>query len=155
MIEISSLLSLSPDMSGWSLIKTGNTVTAAHVNHIVNGLEHCTLPKREWTHGAHLCAGTALLRQAEHIMPAIIRRYNRACGVPNSDTEGYHHTITLFYLRTLNQALQNRWSEDLGVLANHILTSEISDKAYPLRFYSPSHLFSVTARHKWVNADLV
>jgi len=146
-------------MRNWPHIHPGDSVSDAHVQYIYAGLRAANLPKPEWTHGAHLCAGIAILAdrglsQAEAIMPDLIRRYNDACGVINSDSEGYHHTLTLFYLRTLDQHITGRYSEPLGALATEVLASPIADRAYPLERYSRAHLFSTQARRHWVDGDL-
>ena len=88
-------------------IHPGDTVAADHFVHIIDGLRNRTLPKAEWTHGAHLTAAIALLEEAGvdgaiAAMPEMIQRYNEATGVNNTDTEGYHHTITVFYLHVID-----------------------------------------------------
>src|SRR5262245_21090730 len=72
----------------------------------------CTLPKSEWTHVAHLRVGLwhvrsfppdeALARVREGIL-----RLNAAHGTPNTDTGGYHETITRFYLLSIDRFLAN------------------------------------------------
>ncbi len=141
------------------IIHPGASVSDADVAHILGGIRARTLPKPEWTHGAHLCAGTALLKArglagAEAEMPDTIRAYNEATGVPNTDDEGYHHTITLFYLRTLDKFLDRRWHERIGQLATDVLAADLADRTYPLQFYSKELLFSVTARRSWIEGDL-
>ena len=65
---------------------------------ILDGIRGLTLPKREWTHEAHFAAALAILSnskfEAFNDMPLIIRSYNEATGVRNTESEGYHHTIT-------------------------------------------------------------
>src|SRR5271170_7522939 len=71
----------------------------AEIEHIGRALLGRSLPKVEWTHAAHFAAAVWLLRQpeihADRDMPRMIRAYNEAAGVPNTDTSGYHETITL------------------------------------------------------------
>src|SRR5207302_5895415 len=72
----------------------------ADIDRIGRGLLDRTLPKPEWTHAAHFAAALWLLRRRpdltlEAAMPPMIRAYNEATGVPNTDTDGYHETITL------------------------------------------------------------
>ena len=62
-----------------------------------------TLPRAEWTHEAHLAATTYLVLRRGDIdldaeLPAIIRCYNESVGGVNSETEGYHETITRTFL---------------------------------------------------------
>ena len=70
---------------------------AAHVQALCDA----SLPKARWTHAGHVAAtaGLMLLRpkmDVERELPGLIRHLNESHGVPNSDTRGYHATITLF-----------------------------------------------------------
>lgn len=52
-----------------------------------------------WTHAAHFAATLWLLKckpeiMLEEEMPVYIRAYNEAIGGANTDTSGYHETIT-------------------------------------------------------------
>ena len=68
-----------------------------------------TLPKEKWTHAAHWAAALSLVAEdqaaAFRDMPAMIRAYNESVGGRNTDTEGYHETITLASLRAVAHAL--------------------------------------------------
>lgn len=146
-------------MTGHPKIQLGDAVTDAEVLRIYDGLRAKTLPVDEWTHGAHLCAGTAFwhdlgLAGAEAAMPDAIRGYNESVGTQNTDNAGYHHTITLFYLRVIARELAGCADEAIGALATSLLKSPIADRAYPLRFYSKAALFSVEARRDWLAPDL-
>jgi hypothetical protein len=119
-----------------------------------------TLPRPEWTHEAHLAACLWLLRErpdidAERELPAIIAGYNLAVGGRNSDTEGYHETITQLYVRAVRAFLAER--DDgcpLVALVNALLASETGHRDWPLRHYSRERLLSVEARRGWVSPDL-
>ena len=87
-------------------------------------------------------------------MPGVIRAYNESIGSQNTDNAGYHHTITLFYLRALGQFLEGRFGENIGALASAVLNSPTADRAFPLKFYSKGVLFSVAARRDWVAPDI-
>ena len=70
---------------------------------IANALINKTLPKSEWTHHAHLQTGLWHVLHhdaatAMNLMRERIRAYNLCTGVANTDTTGYHETITCFYL---------------------------------------------------------
>lgn len=139
-------------------VEINTAVTTETVEHIYQGIKDRTLPKAEWTHGGHLCGAVGILidiglAAAERIMPDIIKRYNVACGVTNSDTEGYHHTLTLFYLRVIARELEHTYANSLGDKATSILKSEISARDYPLHYYKKTRLFSKEARLNWVEPD--
>ena len=132
----------------------------ADVEQVGEGLVARTLAREEWTHEAHLAATTYLLLRRPDIdldreLPDLIRRYNESVGGVNSDTEGYHETITRVFLHGARLFLEeaNR-REPLHALVNELLVSPMGGRDWPLRFYSPSRLFSVEARKQFVEPDL-
>ena len=140
-------------------IRAGDTVTDAMAHQIYNGVTRRTLPRPEWTHPAHLVFATTLLSKrglsgAEETAPAFIRAYNESVGGVNDDTQGYHHTITLFFLRHIDAYLAAYAGSSIGARATRLLASPLAAPDYPLRFYSRERLFSVEARRDWVKADL-
>ena len=120
----------------------------------------CTLPKAEWTHEAHLAATIYLVLKHPEIdldseLPGIIRRYNESVGGVNSDTEGYHDTITRAYLRGIRLFLEEAdGSRPIHELINELLMSPMGRRDWPLRFWSRERLMSVDARRGWVEPDL-
>ena len=132
----------------------------AEIAHIGEGLLARTLPRAEWTHEAHLAATTYLLLRRPDIdldirLPDIIRSYNESVGGVNSDTEGYHETITRTYLHGVRLFLSEAdLDEPLHELVNELLLSPMGRRNWPLRFYSRDVLFSVAARRDFVPADV-
>jgi hypothetical protein len=132
----------------------------AEIEHLGEGLLARTLPREKWTHEAHLAATTYLLLKRPDIdldkqLPEIIRKYNESVGGVNSDSEGYHETITRVFLRGLRLFLAEAdVREPLHELVNELLVSPMGGRDWPLRFYSPQRLFSVEARRDWVRPDL-
>ena len=134
-------------------------MTQALVDRIYHGVAALILPKPEWTHEAHLVAGCALLDEAglaaaEARMPEMIRHYNVATGVQNTDTDGYHHTITLFYLRAIAAFMETQGDAPLAMRVTALLNSPLAHRGWPLNYYSRELLFSVEARRNWVDPDL-
>ena len=132
----------------------------ADVEHVGEGLVARTLPRTEWTHEAHLAATAYLLLrrpdiQLDRELPGLIRRYNESVGGVNSDSEGYHETITRVYLAGVRLFLEEADArKPLHVLVNELLISPMGGRDWPLRFYSPQLLFSVEARRRFVEPDL-
>ena len=132
----------------------------AEIEHLGEGLLARTLPRDEWTHEAHLAATTYMLLKRLDIdldkaLPGIIRAYNESVGGVNSDTEGYHETITRVFLRGVRLFLAEADpNEALHELVNELLLSPMGRRDWPLRFYSPQLLFSVEARREWVRPDI-
>src|SRR3954449_11829789 len=76
----------------------------AQIVHLGEGLLGRTLARSEWTHEAHLATTIYLLLKRADIdldaaLPGIIRRFNESVGGVNSESEGYHETITRIFLR--------------------------------------------------------
>ncbi len=137
----------------------GAVVSADHATHIITGLRNRTLPKSEWTHGAHLTAAVALLDEdslagALAVMPDMIRQYNEATGVNNTDTEGYHQTITVFYLHVIDDFCRRRPETTVHDRASALLASPLAARDFALQFYSKELLFSVDARRNYIAPDV-
>jgi hypothetical protein len=132
----------------------------ADIRRIGEGLLARTLPKEYWTHEAHLAACTWIVRDRADIvperdMPAIISRYNESVGGVNSDTEGYHETITQVFIRGVRDHLGEVGREiQLVDAVNALLLSERGRRDWPLRFYTRERLISVEARRGLVEPDL-
>ena len=132
----------------------------ADVEHVGEGLLARDLPRAEWTHEAHLAATTYLLLRHPEIdldaeLPGMIRRYNESVGGVNSDTEGYHETITRVFLHGVRLFLaEANPSEPVHELVNELLLSPMGRRDWPFRFYSRERLFSVEARRHFVTPDL-
>ena len=132
----------------------------AEIERLGEGLVARKLPRPEWTHEAHLAATTYLLLRRPDIpldeaLPGIIRSYNESVGGVNSDSEGYHETITRVFLHGIRLFLSEAdTSEPLHQLVNELLLSPMGRRDWPLRFYSPERLFSVEARRHFVEPDL-
>jgi len=130
----------------------------SEIDRIGRGLLDRSLPKAEWTHAAHFAAAFWLLRRpdlhAMRVMPGLIRAYNEATGVPNTNTSGYHETITLGSLRTARAWLAARTERALHEALEELLASEYGRSDWLLGFWSRPLLFSVAARTTWVEPDL-
>ena len=131
------------------MIKTDSDIIA-----IGEGLRDLTLPKTDWTHAAHVAAAVWLVCEngvkAEQLMPDMIRTYNEATGVENTDRSGYHHTITIASLRRI--ACMG-CDGSLAEIFDRAMASGLDDPNWLFEHYSPDRLFSVEARRGWVNPD--
>lgn len=129
------------------------------IRRIGEGLLDCSLPKPDWTHAAHCVACLYLMRRRPDIdldldLPGIIWRYNVASGTPNVDDDGYHETITRFYLRAA-RAFLARLPEDLPlqVAIALFLDGRFGRRDFPLDFWTREGLMSVEARRVWLAPD--
>lgn len=130
------------------------------VARVGEGLLAHDLPKAEWTHEAHLAATTYLLLKHPEIdldtaLPGLIRAYNESVGGVNSDSEGYHDTITRAYLHGIRLFLSEAdRATPIHELANDLLHSPMGQRNWPLRFWSKERLMSVEARRGYVPPDM-
>lgn len=135
--------------------------TDAEVEAFVREFETGALPRRRWTHAAHLVAALWYVRRCEwpeavREMRARIKSYNAAHGVADTPTSGYHETITLFWLRAVRDFCARTDAcaqRGLASLATEMLVA-LGDKNLPLKFYTRERLMSVEARAHYVGPDL-
>lgn len=134
--------------------KTDDEVTA-----LFEAFEKRTLLKENWTHAAHLTVALCYCLNypfgaARNLMRDGIYWLNDAHGTPNTETSGYHETLTCFWMTMVRDFLaKRRKDEGLAVLANDLVAAS-GDSKLPLKFYSCELLFSVKARMEYVPPDL-
>lgn len=120
----------------------------------------CTLPEPAWSHLGHFAAALCLLRRqgletTVRTMPDQIRRYNLSLGNQNTDTEGYHHTITLASLRAAQTILDDAGTDaPLCACLEQLMASPFGGTRWLQSYWSTPTLMSVEARQGWVPPDL-
>jgi hypothetical protein len=120
----------------------------------------CTLPKERWTHGAHFATALWLILcrtdiVPERDMPGMIRRYNESVGGVNSDTSGYHETITQASLHMARQLLAGLEGDPTPSVAYAaLMASALGDKDWLFTHWSRERLMSPEARRTWVEPDI-
>lgn len=118
-----------------------------------------SLSKPEWTHAAHFAVTLWLLRHRPALdldanLPGLIRAFNEATGTANTDTGGYHETITRASLAAVRARLASSPTLSLIEVLDVLLVSPLGDSNWLLDYWSRARLFSVAARHGWVPPDL-
>ena len=131
----------------------------AEIAAIGRGLLELSLPKPRWTHAAHFDAALWLIScrrdlDASRAMPGFILAYNEATGVANTDTDGYHETITQASLRAARGFLLQSPKRSLFMTCNALMASSPGKSDWLLVYWSRALLFSVEARRGWVEPDL-
>ena len=129
------------------------------IKYIFEGLVARTLPKPDWTHAAHFAAAIAILSDKNYDafkdMPVLIQSYNEATGVPNTDIEGYHHTITMVSLGAAQNVLTRaERGRALYQIVNDVLASDYGQSIWLLAYWTQECLFSSKARKVWVEPDI-
>ena len=128
---------------------------------IVERFRARTLPKERWTHQAHLVVGLwFVMNRPSDLVLGELRRgisvYNESVGTANTDSDGYHETITAFYVWAIRKFVREAApGASLLILANDLVASRYAARAFPFGYYSRDRLLSVAARRTWVDPDLV
>lgn len=133
--------------------------TDKDISSLIRKFRENRLPKSEWTHHAHIITAFWYLRNypAKDVMELLreaIISHNISVGTPNSDTEGYHETITRFWLWATERFISDSENTELSELCNKFINSDYSLTDYPLKYYKRETLFSIDARKSWQDPDL-
>jgi hypothetical protein len=132
----------------------------AEIKRIAEAMLACALPGLLWTHGAHWASALYLIARRPDVhppanMPSFIRRYNKSLGNENTDSSGYHETITQASLRAGLDALNKAPPDQpLFETLNALLASPLGQPTWLLDYWSKERLMSVAARRTWVAPDL-
>lgn len=81
------------------------------LDEFLRAFEDGTYPKQHWTHRAHVIMAAARLAASDRYAAlALVRRqiraYNEAQGGENTETSGYHETLTVFWLAVIDDFLR-------------------------------------------------
>ncbi|MBP7776498.1 MAG: flavin reductase [Acidobacteria bacterium] len=114
-----------------------------------------TLPHTDWTHAAHVAVaacyavrhGAAALNRTR----AGIVRYNTAAGTPNTDTSGYHETLTRFWAEVVARLIAG--CDDEWAAARLAVERLGEDRDLHAICYAFDVSRSREARRSWVAPD--
>jgi hypothetical protein len=91
---------------------------------------------------------------AKNVMRDGIYWLNDSHGTLNTDDNGYHETLTVFWLKRIWNFLDERIEVlSLAKLANELI-ERYDDPRLPFSYYSRSLLLSASARHEYFPPDL-
>lgn len=130
------------------------------IAHLTARVLDATLPRPEWTHAAHFAVALWCVRHRPDLAEAVrfrevILRLNDAHGTPNTDSSGYHHTITIASLAAA-RAVHDTHGEaaPLHAVLADLLAGPYGRTDWILAYWSRERLFSVVARRGWIAPDL-
>ena len=131
--------------------------TEKEIADVVRSFEGATISRDAWKHAEHLTLALHYLTlydidAATEKMRSGIFKLLGVFGVDLTKEMPYHETLTIFWMRTVNEFNASKNGTSLLEKANELTAS--FDKDYPLKFYSPEYLFSDEARAKFVEGDL-
>ncbi|MBD2039182.1 hypothetical protein [Microcoleus sp. FACHB-672] len=133
--------------------------TFSEIESLIRNFESCTLPRCEWTHHAHLIVALWYLtrypeQKAINRIRENIQRLNRANGVLTTKDNGYHETITLFWIQIVSRHLLSEGENQTFVNLANSLIHNCGNPSLPLEYYSRDRLMSWKARITWVEPEL-
>ncbi|MEM7093829.1 MAG: hypothetical protein AAF567_12565 [Actinomycetota bacterium] len=110
------------------------------------------LGKDEWTHDAHLITCFVALQDRSPVetlayLRDAIQTHNCGIGIRNTDTMGYHETLTRYYVTAVAQAM------GVEPTLDHVMSDPHCSRTAPLDFWSRERLFSVGARLGWLEPE--
>jgi len=116
-----------------------------------------TLPKNRWTHAAHVAIGAYYAvrypgEAFERTKKGIIR-FNETVGTENSDTSGYHETLTRLWANVLAK-LADRFADPWKAACEAVARFG-EDRDLHHLYYSFDVVRSTAARRTWIPPDLV
>lgn len=125
---------------------------------IIQGFINKTLPRNQWTHQAHLIVSVHFCLKYDLItclkeLKNHIKAYNEISGTPNTDSLGYHETLTRFWIIITKNFIDSHPKLNKYQLISEFLTSDQAHKTLHLDFYTPETIFSTNARKNWVEPD--
>ena len=150
---------MAPDVGEW-LQSRHTLVPEVDVDDLAARFAVPSLRRAEWTHVAHLAVGAwhvhrygtaeALTRVRDGI-----RRLNVSIGGANTESSGYHETITAAYITLLAEFLEAcPPGLPLADGLARLWTTPLAERDMLFTFYSRERLFSTDARARWVDPDL-
>ena len=129
------------------------------IKKLVAAFEDASIARDVWKHAEHLVVAlyyankydleTAIAKMKDGLFNLLTVGFK----VDLSKEMPYHETLTVFWMRTVNDFVGTTNGMPLHEKANSLI--ETFDKDYPLRFYSREFLFSDEARARFVEPDIV
>jgi len=133
-------------------------MTDEEIERVARGVLACALPKEEWTHAAHFAF--AIWMQTERggdILPAVraaICAYNVSTGGENTDTAGYHETITAASLAVVAAHVAAHPGATRAALLASLLAGPCGRSDWIFAHWTRERLLSLEARREWIPPDL-
>lgn len=124
----------------------------------IQQFEACSFPFDQWHHRAHVkLAYLYLVRHGYEIavekLRNGIRAYNAANNLPDLPTNGYHETITQFWLRIVQMTVQE-YGQMPTADEFFDFHPQLSQKKNHRLFYSPELFMSAMAKREFVKPNL-
>jgi hypothetical protein len=113
-----------------------------------------------WNHRAHVTMAlyyllTVPVGEAIRRVKSGILNFNRCRGIANTDTSGYHETLTVFWIAVLTVECAREQSDaDLHETVRRIASRVLHNPDLWRHYYSRDLINDTESRRRWVEPDL-
>jgi hypothetical protein len=133
------------------MISRATHLDDSSIDRIALGVIDCSHPYTEWDHQAHFAWAVWMLRHPEISasqgdIETILRRYNKAVGIPDIPTRGYHATITIASVCAASAFLRGRPQAPLSIVLGALMSGEPGSPAWLTSYWTEDRLMSLEAR---------
>ena len=134
-------------------------ISLEQAENLIYKFENGTLPKSEWTHEAHLIVGLKMvLNYKEQAFPEMkkrIIRFNESVGTINSESSGYHETLTVFWLWAIQQFCEEKGITqfDVDAIDELLFYEPLARRQLVEDYYSEAILLLPEARRRFIRPD--
>jgi len=134
--------------------------TTEDLESFIAEFENGTWPHCRWDHQAHITMAAYYLcsmpiAKAVARIKCGIREYNARQGTKNSDSAGYHETLTAFWIAILIPlCLQEDFQDTLCAKVRTIASMMANDRDLWRCYYSTNILKDTAARRSWRDPDI-
>ena len=134
-------------------------VEEEEIDAFLAAFEDGSLPREQWSHGAHLLTGACYVHTlgqaaATDRMRTRVKAYNEAVGGKNTATSGYHETVTVFWIALLAQLRRQQEAMGRSEFAHSAVARFQQHRQILADYYSFDVIASEQARREWIAPDL-
>lgn len=128
------------------------------LDHFFHQWQAGTLPKSSWTHAAHVAMAACLAfdhppdRALELTRSGIIH-HNESVGTANTETSGYHETLTRFWSGIIGDTVRSGNFPSRFEAVRHAIAKFGNDRGAFRPFYSFDVVNDRRARREWIPPD--
>ena len=132
--------------------------TEEEIEEVVRTFEDASIARDRWKHAEHLTVALHYLTLHDmetataKMRDGIFKLLTEGFEVDLSKEMPYHETLTVFWMRTVDNFRRTKNGASMLEKANELVNKY--DKDHPLKFYTREFLFSDEARAKFVEGDL-
>ena len=128
------------------------------LDHFFHQWQSGTLPKSSWTHAAHVAVAACLAydhppERAFELTRSGIIHHNESVGTANTETSGYHETLTRFWSGVIGEAVRSGNFPSRFEAVRHAVAKFGIDRNLFRPFYSFDVVNDRRARRQWIPPD--